>query len=51
MMLDFVVIEESNTYQIILEGPFMRINQLDMSINYLALKYQVNGVVRVVKGD
>ncbi|XP_024033596.1 uncharacterized protein LOC112095717 [Citrus clementina] len=51
MMLDFVVVEERSPYQMILGRPFMRISQCVMSTHYLALKYRVNGVVGVVKGD
>ncbi|XP_052290095.1 uncharacterized protein LOC127899963 [Citrus sinensis] len=51
MMLDFVVVEERNPYQMILGRPFMRISQCVMSTHYLALKYRINGVVGVVKGD
>ncbi|KAH9714403.1 hypothetical protein KPL71_020650 [Citrus sinensis] len=51
MMLDFVVVEERSPYQMILGRPFMRISQCVMSTHYLALKYRINGVVGVVKGD
>ncbi|XP_052297148.1 uncharacterized protein LOC127902324 [Citrus sinensis] len=51
MMLDFVVVEERSPYQMILGRPFMRISQCVVSTHYLALKYRVNGVVGVVKGD
>ncbi|KAH9802826.1 Ribonuclease H [Citrus sinensis] len=51
MMLDFVVVEERSPYQMILGRPFMRISQCVMSTHYLALKYIINGVVGVVKGD
>ena len=51
MMLDFVVVEERSPYQMILGRLFMRISQCVMSTYYLALKYRVNGVVGVVKGD
>ncbi|XP_015386526.2 uncharacterized protein LOC107177351 [Citrus sinensis] len=51
MMLDFVVVEERMPYQMILGRPFMRISQCVVSTHYLALKYRVNGVVGVVKGD
>ena len=51
MMLDFVVVEERSPYQMILGRPFMRISQCVISTHYLALKYRVNGVVGVVKGD
>ena len=51
VMLDFVVVEERNPYQMILERPFMRISQCVISTHYLALKFRVNGVVSVVKGN
>ena len=51
VMLDFVVVEERSPYQIILGRPFMRVNQCVISTHYLALKYRVNEVVGVVKGD
>ncbi|KAH9698780.1 protein kinase domain-containing protein [Citrus sinensis] len=51
MMLDFVVVEEKSPYQMILERAFMRISKCVMSTHFLALKYRVNGVVGVVKGD
>lgn len=51
MILDFVVVEENNPYQMILGQPFMRASQCAVSTHYLALKYRVNEVVGVVKGD
>ena len=51
VMLDFVIVEEENPYQMILERPFMRVSQCVISTHYLALKYKINGVVGVVKGD
>ena len=51
LMLDFVVVEEKSAYQIILGRPFMRVSQCVISTHYLALKYKVNEVVVVVKGD
>lgn len=51
MMLDFVVVEESSLYQMMFGQPFMRISQSVVSTQYLALKYRVNRVVGVVKGD
>ena len=51
VMLDFVVVEEKSPYQIILGRPFMRVSQCVISMHYLALKYRVNVVVSVVKGD
>ncbi|XP_052299551.1 uncharacterized protein LOC127903038 [Citrus sinensis] len=51
MMLDFVMVEERSPYQMILGRPFMRISQCVVSMHYLALKYRINGVVGVVKGD
>ena len=51
VMLDFVVVEEKNPYEMILRRPFMRTSQCIISTHYLALKYIVNGVVGVVKGD
>lgn len=49
MILDFLVVEETSPYQMILSRPFMRISQSVMSTYYLTLKYRVNGIVRVVK--
>lgn len=51
MMLDFVVIGKNSSYQIILGRPFLRISKAAVSNHYLTLKYRVNGVVGVVKGD
>ncbi|XP_024043462.1 uncharacterized protein LOC112100057 [Citrus clementina] len=51
MILDFVVVDEEGPYQIILGRPFLRMNKAVFSNNYLALKYRVNGVVMVVRGD
>lgn len=51
MMLDFIVVDEINPYQMILGRSFMKVSQLIMSIYYLALKYQMNTVVRVVNED
>ena len=51
VMLDFVVVEEKSPYQIIFGRPFMRVSQCVISTHYLALKYRVNEVVGVVKGD
>lgn len=51
MILDFVVVEENNPYQMILGQPFMRVSQCVVSTHYLVLKYRVNGVVGVIKGD
>ena len=50
-MLDFVVVKEKSPYKMILGRPFMRTSQCVISTHYLALKYRVNGVVSVVKGD
>ena len=49
VMLDFVVVEKMSPYQLILGRPFM--SQCVISTHYLALKYRVNGVVGIVKGD
>ena len=51
VILDFVVVEEKSPYQMILERPFMRVSQCVLSTHYLAMKYRLNGVVGVVKGD
>ena len=45
MMLDFVVVDKDIRYQIILKRPFLRISKSVISNYYLALKYQVNGMV------
>ena len=50
-MLDFIVVEENSPYQMIFGRLFMRVSQCVMSTHYLALKYRVNGMVGVVKGD
>ncbi|KAH9668850.1 Ribonuclease H [Citrus sinensis] len=51
MILDFVVVEEEGPYQMILGRPFLRMSKAVLSNHYLALKYRVNGVVGVVRGD
>lgn len=51
MMLDFVVVNENNPYQIILGRPFLRVTEVVVSNHYLALKYHVNIVVWVLKRD
>ena len=51
VILDFVVVEERSPYQIILWRPFMIVSQCVISTHYLALKYIVNRVVGIVKGD
>lgn len=51
MILDFMVIGKNSSYQIILGRPFFRISKAVVSNHYLALKYWVNVVVGVVKGD
>lgn len=39
MILDFVVVEENSSYQMIFGRLFMKITQSVMSTQYLALKY------------
>lgn len=51
MMLDFVMVDEDCLYKIILGITFLRISKAVVFKHYLALKYQVNDVVGVVKGD
>ncbi|KAH9727588.1 Ribonuclease H [Citrus sinensis] len=51
MILDFVVVDEEGPYQMILGRPFLRMSTAVLSNHYLALKYRVNGVVGVVRGD
>ena len=51
MILDFVVVDEEGPYQMILGRPLLRMSKAVLSIHYLALKYRVNGVVGVVRGD
>ncbi|KAH9715068.1 hypothetical protein KPL71_020894 [Citrus sinensis] len=51
MILDFVVVDEEGPYQMILGRPFLRMSKAVLSNHYLALKYRVNGVVGVVRGD
>ena len=48
MILDFVVVDEEGSYQMILRWPFLRMSKAVLSNYYLALKYRVNGVVGVV---
>ena len=50
-MLDFIVVEANSPYQMIFRQLFMRVSLCVMSTHYLALKYRVNGMVGVVKGD
>ncbi|XP_015384309.1 uncharacterized protein LOC107176393 [Citrus sinensis] len=51
IILDFVVVDEEDPYQMILDRPFMRMSKAVLSNYYLALKYRVNGIVGVVRGD
>ncbi|KAH9802528.1 hypothetical protein KPL71_001423 [Citrus sinensis] len=51
MILDFVVVDEEGPYQMIIGRPFLRMSKAMLSNHYLALKYWVNGVVGVVRGD
>ena len=51
MILDFVVVDEEGPYQMILGRPFFRMSKAILSNYYLTLKYWVNGVVGVVRGD
>lgn len=51
MILDFIVVDEESPYQIILGRPFFKISKTVLSNHYLALKYRVNGVVGVVRGN
>ena len=51
MILDFVVVDEEGPYQMILSRPFLRMSKSVLSNHYLALKYRVNEVVGVVRGD
>ncbi|XP_052300414.1 uncharacterized protein LOC127903754 [Citrus sinensis] len=51
MILDFVVVDEEGPYQMILGRPFLRMSKAVLSNHYLSLKYRVNGVVGVVRGD
>ncbi|XP_052295858.1 uncharacterized protein LOC127901870 [Citrus sinensis] len=51
VILDFVVVDEEGPYQMILGRPFLRMSKAVLSNHYLALKYRVNGVVGVVRGD
>lgn len=51
VMLDFVVVNEDSLYQIILGRPFLRFTKVVVSNHYLVLKYRVNGIIGVVKGD
>ena len=43
MILDFVVVDEKSSYQMILGRPFLRMSKTMLSNHYLALKYRVNG--------
>ena len=51
MILDFVVVDEEGPYQMILGRPFLRMSKAVLSNHYLALKYWVNEVVGMVRGD
>lgn len=51
MMLNFVVVEEDNAYQMIFGRLFLRISKSVMSNYYIAIKYRVNVVARILKGD
>lgn len=51
MILDFVVVDEESPYQMVLSRPFLRVSKAMLSNQYLALKYRMNGVVGVVRGD
>lgn len=51
MMLDFVVVEENSSYQMILGPLFIRISQCVVSTHYLALKYRANLEEGIVKDD
>lgn len=50
IVLDFVVVED-NLYQMIFNKPFLRTSKAVISNHYLILKYGVNGMVGVVKGN
>ncbi|XP_052291856.1 uncharacterized protein LOC127900699 [Citrus sinensis] len=51
MILDFIVVNEEGPYQMILGRPFLRMSKAVLSNHYLGLKYRVNGVVGVARGD
>ena len=51
MILDLMVVDEEDPYQMILNHPFLKMSKLVLFNHYLAFKYRVNGVVRVVRGD
>lgn len=51
MIMDFIVVDEESSYQIILGWPFLKVSKAVISNHYLALKYRVNEVVGVVWGD
>ena len=51
MILNFVVVNKESPYQMILGRPFLRMSKTVFSNYYLALKYRVNGVVGVVRGE
>ena len=51
MIMDFIVVDEESPYQMILGRPFLQMSKPVVSNHYLALKYPVNGVVGVVRGD
>ena len=51
MIIDFVVVDEESSYQMILGRSFLKVSKAVISNHYLALKYRVNGVVGVVRGD
>lgn len=51
MILNFVLVDEESPYQIILGRPFLRVSKPVLSNRYLTLKYRVNGVFGVIRGD
>lgn len=51
IILNFVVVDEKSPYQIILGRPFFRVSKPLLSNRYWTLKYRVNGVVVVIRGD
>lgn len=50
MILDFVVIDEESSYEVILGCPFLKVRKAILFDHYLDLKYRVNGVVGTVRG-
>ena len=49
MILDFVVVDEESSYEVILGCPFLKVSKAVLFDHYLGLKCRVNGVVGMVR--